>query len=150
MFIDKAQIKILSGSGGNGAVAWRREKYVDKGGPSGGDGGRGGDVYLVASENLSTLLDFKYKSKFDAQSGENGQKKNCHGKCGKDLFIKVPLGTIVRDISSGKVIGDLKHHDQKLLIAKGGEEEEATPVLQLQPEEPLNFANPENPALKGI
>ncbi len=120
MFIDKAQIKILSGSGGNGAVAWRREKYVDKGGPSGGDGGRGGDVYLVASENLSTLLDFKYKSKFDAQSGENGQKKNCHGKCGKDLFIKVPLGTIVRDISSGKVIGDLKHHDQKLLIAKGG------------------------------
>ena len=120
MFIDKAQIKVISGSGGNGAVAWRREKYVDKGGPAGGDGGRGGDVYLVASESLSTLLDFKYKSKFAAQIGENGQKKNCHGKCGKDLFIHVPLGTVVRDMKTGKVIGDIKHHDEKLLLAKGG------------------------------
>ena len=120
MFIDKAQIKVISGSGGNGAVAWRREKYVDKGGPAGGDGGRGGDVYLVASESLSTLLDFKYKSKFAAQNGENGQKKNCHGRCGKDLFIHVPLGTVVRDLKTGKIIGDIKHHDEKLLLAKGG------------------------------
>lgn len=119
-FLDKTRIKIISGRGGNGMVAWRREKYVDKGGPAGGDGGSGGDVYLIADENMSTLMDFKYKSVFKAESGENGSIKNMHGRCAKDLVIKVPVGTVVRDLKSGNVIADLKEHEQKVLVAKGG------------------------------
>lgn len=120
MFLDKVKIKVCSGSGGNGMVAWRKEKYVDKGGPAGGDGGMGGDVYLVADESLTTLMDFRYKSIFKAERGENGRTKNQHGKCGKSLYIKVPCGTIVRDHSSNKVIGDLVHDGQTVIIAKGG------------------------------
>lgn len=120
MFIDKAKIKITSGSGGNGIVAWRREKYVDKGGPAGGDGGKGGNVYLVADSNLSTLLDFKYKSKFAAENGEHGRSKNQHGKTGEDIYIKIPCGTIVKDVKSGKIIGDLVKNGQTLLVASGG------------------------------
>ena len=119
-FIDKAKIKVLSGHGGNGVVAWRREKFVDKGGPAGGDGGRGGDIYLVADEGLSTLLDFKYKSVFKAQSGENGRIKNQYGKGGADLKIKVPAGTVVRDLKTDKIIADLIHDGQEVIIAKGG------------------------------
>lgn len=119
-FLDKTKIKIISGRGGNGMVAWRREKYVDKGGPAGGDGGSGGDVYLIADENMSTLMDFKYKSVFKAESGENGSIKNMHGRCAKDLFIKVPVGTVVRDLKSGNVIADLTENEQKVLVAKGG------------------------------
>lgn len=118
--MDNAKIKVLSGHGGNGMVAWRREKYVDKGGPAGGDGGRGGDVYFVADENMTTLMDFKYKSIFKAQEGENGRGKSQHGKCGKNLYVKVPLGTIVRDLANDKIIADLIHHEQKVLVAKGG------------------------------
>ena len=120
LFLDKTKIRIVSGRGGNGMVAWRREKYVDKGGPAGGDGGKGGDVYLVADENMSTLMDFKYKSVFKAESGENGGIKNCHGKWAKDLFIKVPVGTVVKDIKTGNIIADLTFHEQKVLVAKGG------------------------------
>ena len=120
MFLDKAKIKIESGKGGNGMVAWRREKYVDKGGPAGGDGGNGADVYFVADESMSTLMDFKYKSIFKAEDGENGRGKSQHGKCGKDLYVKVPMGTIVKDISTGKIIADLKIDGQTVLIAKGG------------------------------
>ena len=101
-------------------VAWRREKYVDKGGPAGGDGGKGGDVYLIADENMSTLMDFKYKSVFKAQCGENGGIKNCHGHWAKDLFIKVPIGTVVKDVKTGNIIADLTRHEQKVLVAKGG------------------------------
>ncbi|MBO7672670.1 GTPase ObgE [bacterium] len=119
-FIDKSKIRIVSGRGGNGAVAWRREKYVDKGGPAGGDGGRGGDVYLIADEGMSTLMDFKYKSVYKASNGENGGIKNCHGACAKDLYIKVPTGTIVRDVKTGNVIADLTKHEQTALVAKGG------------------------------
>ncbi len=119
-FIDKAKIKISSGKGGNGVVAWRREKFVDKGGPAGGDGGRGGSVYLVADEGLSTLLDFTYRSIFKADNGENGFKKSMHGKSAKDLYIKVPAGTIVKDLKSGNIIADLTEHEQTVLIAKGG------------------------------
>ena len=90
-FLDKAKIRVISGHGGNGMVAWRREKYVDKGGPAGGDGGRGGDIYFVADENMSTLLDFKIKSVFKAPSGENGGIKGMHGACAKDLYLKVHL-----------------------------------------------------------
>ncbi len=119
-FIDKTKIRVVSGRGGNGMVAWRREKYVDKGGPAGGDGGRGGDVYLVADENMSTLMDFKHKSVFKAEAGENGGIKNMHGACAKDLYIKVPAGTVVKDIKTGNVIADLTYHEQKVLVAKGG------------------------------
>ncbi len=101
-------------------VAWRREKYVDKGGPAGGDGGKGGDVYLVASENLSTLMDFKQKSVFKADSGENGGIKNMHGRCAKDLYIKVPIGTVVSDLKSGNVIADLNEEGKTALVAQGG------------------------------
>ncbi len=119
-FLDKTRIRIISGRGGNGMVAWRREKYVDKGGPAGGDGGKGGDVYLIADENMSTLMDFKYKSVFKAEGGENGGIKNMHGRCAKDLFIKVPVGTVVRDLKTGNAIADLTEHEQQVLVAKGG------------------------------
>lgn len=120
MFLDKAKIKIISGRGGNGMVAWRREKYVDKGGPAGGDGGDGGDVYFIADENLSTLMDFRYKSVFKAETGVNGRSKSQHGRCGKDLYIKVPVGTMVKDIKTGNIIGDLTNHGDSILVAKGG------------------------------
>ena len=119
-FIDKCKIRVVSGRGGNGMVAWRREKYVDKGGPAGGDGGRGGDVYLVADENMSTLMDFKHKSVFKAEAGENGGIKNMHGACAKDLYIKVPVRTVVKDIKTDKIIADLTENGQKVLVAKGG------------------------------
>lgn len=119
-FIDKSKIKIISGHGGNGMVAWRREKYVDKGGPAGGDGGDGGDIYLKSDENMSTLLDFKFKSVFKAEAGEGGRSKSQHGKCGKDLYINVPVGTMVKDLKSGKVIADLIVDGQSVLVAKGG------------------------------
>ncbi len=120
MFIDRVKIKVTSGAGGNGMVAWRREKFVAKGGPAGGDGGKGGDVYLIADKSLATLLDFKYKSIFSADNGENGRIKNQHGKSGDDVFVKVPCGTIVKDFHSGKIIGDLVNDGQKLLVASGG------------------------------
>lgn len=119
-FIDKAKIKISSGKGGNGVIAWRREKFVDKGGPAGGDGGKGGSVYLIADEGLSTLLDFTYRSIFKADNGENGFKKSMHGKSAKDLYIKVPAGTIVKDLKTGNIIADLTKHEQTVLVAKGG------------------------------
>lgn len=119
-FIDKAKIKISSGKGGNGVVAWRREKFVDKGGPAGGDGGKGGSVYLIADEGLSTLLDFTYRSNFKADNGENGFKKSMHGKSAKDLYLKVPVGTIVKDLKTDSIIADLTHNKQTVLVAKGG------------------------------
>lgn len=119
-FLDKARIRVISGHGGNGMVAWRREKYVDKGGPAGGDGGDGGDIYFIGDENMSTLLDFKIKSVYKAASGENGGIKGMHGACAKDLTIRVPLGTLVRDTKTGKIIADITENEQKVLIAKGG------------------------------
>ena len=119
-FLDKAKIRVISGHGGNGMVAWRREKYVDKGGPAGGDGGNGGDIYFIGDENMSTLLDFKIKSVYKAASGENGGIKGMHGACAKDLTIRVPLGTLVRDTKTGKIIADITENEQKVLIAKGG------------------------------
>ena len=119
-FIDKAKIRVISGAGGNGALAWRREKYVDKGGPAGGDGGAGGDVYFVATSDMSTLLDFTHKSVYKAQRGENGKNKNCHGKNGEDLYIKMPVGVVVRDLKSNKLIADLDFDGKTILIAKGG------------------------------
>lgn len=119
MFIDVAKIYIKAGNGGDGAVAFHREKYVAAGGPDGGDGGKGGDVVFVVDKNMNTLMDFKYKRKYVAENGQNGGKNNCSGASGKDLLIKVPDGTIIRDAESGLIIKDMSGLDS-FIIAKGG------------------------------
>lgn len=120
MFIDKARIFVKAGNGGNGAVSFRREKYVPAGGPDGGDGGRGASIIVEADSGLRTLMDFKYKKKYSAPNGEDGSKKRRAGKNGEDLLLKVPEGTIIRDEKSGLVIADLKNDGDKVVIAKGG------------------------------
>ncbi len=120
MFIDIAKVFIKSGKGGDGAISFRREKYVPLGGPNGGDGGDGGDIILKVDTGITTLLDFKYKKKFIAEDGENGGASKCYGRAGKDLIIKVPMGTIIREEESNKVIVDLSHKDQEFVLVKGG------------------------------
>lgn len=120
MFVDEARIYVKGGDGGNGMVAFRREKYVDKGGPAGGDGGKGGDVVFVVDEGLRTLVDFRYNRHFKAEKGENGRIKNQHGAGAPDLIVKVPPGTIVYDDDTGEIIADLVSHGQRAVIAKGG------------------------------
>ena len=149
-FLDKAKIRVISGHGGNGMVAWRREKYVDKGGPAGGDGGRGGDIYFVADENMSTLLDFKLKSVFKAQSGENGGIKGMHGACAKDLYIKVPLGTMVRDTKTGKIIADFTENEQTVLIAKGGRGGRGNARFATAQKRAPQFCEPGEPGIERV
>lgn len=120
MFIDQAKIVIKSGKGGNGSVSFRREPFVPEGGPDGGDGGRGGSVIFVADENLRTLMDFKYKKKYEAENGQDGMKRNKYGKSGEDLIIKVPPGTVVIDEATGLVMKDLKTPGDSFVAAKGG------------------------------
>ena len=120
MFIDEAEIEIKAGNGGDGAVTFRREKYVPKGGPSGGNGGKGGDVIVQAFSNLNTLLDFKYKRKYFAGDGAIGGNSLKDGKNGSDILIKVPVGTIIKDCESEKVISDLNENGKQVIIAKGG------------------------------
>lgn len=120
MFTDYAKIIIKSGNGGNGAVSFRREKYVAAGGPDGGDGGRGGSVYFVVDPDSNTLVDFRFKKKFKAEDGKNGEGARRYGKSGEDLYVKVPIGTIVKDAESGKTIADLSTPNQKELILPGG------------------------------
>ncbi|MDD6236863.1 MAG: GTPase ObgE [Clostridiales bacterium] len=119
MFVDKAKIFIKAGNGGNGAVSFHREKYVAAGGPDGGDGGRGGDVVFQVDDNLSTLIDFRYKRKYVASNGQDGSSKNCTGKSAEPLIVKVPRGTLVREANSGRVVADLSG-DEPVIIAKGG------------------------------
>jgi len=120
MFVDRAKIYVKAGDGGNGAISFRREKYVPRGGPDGGDGGRGGNIILQADKNMSTLMDFKYKIHYKAKRGHHGQGSNMHGKTGEDLIIKVPIGTVVIDAESGNIIGDLTEDGQQLVVARGG------------------------------
>lgn len=120
MFCDEVKVNFLAGSGGNGCIAFRREKYVPRGGPSGGDGGTGGCIYLIANENINTLAEFNTHKLFKAKSGEHGFGKNMAGKDSQDFFLPVPVGTIVFDEKKKKLLGDLKHHGDQLLIAKGG------------------------------
>lgn len=120
MFVDRAKIYIKSGKGGDGAVTFRREPFVPEGGPDGGDGGRGGDVIFMADRNLRTLMDFKYKKKYEAESGQNGMKKRRFGKAGENLIIKVPLGTVIIDEASGLVMKDLTEDGESFVAAKGG------------------------------
>lgn len=119
-FVDEAVIRVEAGDGGNGCVSFRREKYVPRGGPNGGDGGDGGHVYLVADNNLNTLVDYRFTRFYQAGRGENGGSSDCTGARGNDIFLKVPVGTRVTDIETGEVIGDLKSNEQKLCVARGG------------------------------
>ncbi len=135
MFIDKVQISIKGGDGGNGHISFYRAKYVTNGGPDGGDGGKGGDLIFEATTGMTTLLDFRYKKKFAAENGENGAKRNCSGKKGESIIIKVPVGTVIREANSGKVMCDLsKDGEQKVLIKGGrggrGNQHFATSVMQ--------------------
>jgi len=120
MFVDKAKIYIKAGNGGNGAVSFRKEKYVNAGGPDGGDGGDGGAVVFEVDESMRTLMDFKYQQKYIAQNGETGKKKNMRGKTGEDLVIKVPPGTVIKDFETGRVAADMREGRRKLLSGGSG------------------------------
>ncbi|MEK5426901.1 GTPase ObgE [Cytobacillus sp. FSL R7-0680] len=136
MFVDQVKVYVKGGDGGNGMVAFRREKYVPKGGPAGGDGGKGANVVFIVEEGLRTLMDFRYKRHFKAERGEHGMSKNQHGRNSKDMIIKVPPGTVVTDAETGEVIADLTEHDQQAIIAKGGRGGRGN----------SRFATPANPA----
>lgn len=120
MFIDSARIYVRAGNGGNGMVSFHTEKYVPNGGPDGGDGGRGGSVVFYADDNRSTLQDFRFKRKYSAEDGEKGGRRKCYGKGGNDLVLPVPVGTIIKDADTGRVLADLTEPGQKAIIAKGG------------------------------
>ena len=136
MFLDTAKIKVKAGNGGDGMVAFRREKYVPNGGPWGGDGGRGGNVIFIVDEGLRTLMDFRYNRHFKAQSGEKGMTKGMHGRGAEDLYVRVPQGTTVRDVETGKVITDLVENGQEYIVAHGGRGGRGN----------IRFATPKNPA----
>jgi GTP-binding protein len=120
MFIDRAKILVMAGNGGHGVVSFRREKYVPKGGPDGGDGGKGGDVIVQTDHNLHTLLDFRYRTRFKAESGKHGQGAKKTGRSGQDLIIRVPKGTIIKDEESDEILADLVDENQQVVAAKGG------------------------------
>jgi GTP-binding protein len=119
-FIDEAKIRIEAGKGGDGVISWRREKYVPKGGPDGGNGGNGGSVYFEADPELGTLLDFRYRRIHNAEDGAKGAGKNCTGRRGEDVILRVPTGTIVRDVDGGRIIADLTKPYERVLVARGG------------------------------
>ena len=120
MFVDKVKITAKAGNGGDGAISFHREKFVQNGGPDGGDGGRGGNVVLVAAENMHTLMDFRFKTKYTAASGENGSSRRCTGKCGEDLEIRVPVGTVVRSTKTGRICADMHEAGQRTILLHGG------------------------------
>ncbi len=119
-FIDEAKIQVHAGDGGNGAASFRREKYIPRGGPDGGDGGRGGSIYALADRNINTLVDYRFARTHRAQRGGNGQGSDCYGKGGEDLVLRVPVGTVITDINSNEIIADLARDGEQALIAKGG------------------------------
>ncbi len=148
MFADRARIIIKSGKGGDGHVSFRREKYVPNGGPDGGDGGKGGDVIFEVDDGLNTLTDFRHKRKYAAGNGEEGKKRNCHGKNGEDLIVKVPAGTVIRDAESGKVIADMSGGSRRQIILRGGRggngnQHYATSTMQAP-----KYAQPGQPAIE--
>lgn len=145
MFIDKARIFIKSGKGGDGAVSFRREKYVPLGGPDGGDGGRGGSIVFKVDTGMTTLLDFKYKKKYVAEDGVNGGTSKCYGKDGEDLVINVPLGTIIREASTNKIIADLSHKDDEFKFLKGGKGGKGNAKFATPTRQAPHFAEPGMP-----
>ena len=120
-FIDEARIQIYAGKGGNGVAAFRREKFVPRGGPSGGDGGRGGSIWAVADRNINTLIDYRFAGQHRAKHGENGRKRDQYGKGAEDIELRMPVGTLIKDRESGELIADLAKHGERALLAKGGE-----------------------------
>ena len=120
-FIDEAKIQVFAGNGGDGVASFRREKYIPKGGPDGGDGGRGGSIYAIADRNINTLIDYRYARVYRAKKGENGRGSDCYGKGADDIVLRVPIGTVITDTNTGKIVADLTHHQEKVLLAKGGE-----------------------------
>lgn len=145
MFIDTAKIYVKSGDGGNGSVSFRREKYVPLGGPDGGDGGRGADVVLVADNNMTTLLDFAYKRKYVAEKGVDGSGSKCYGKEGDTLYLKVPTGTIIRDVETNKIMADLSHAGESYVVAKGGKGGKGNAKFCTPTRQAPNFAEPGMP-----
>lgn len=148
MFADRAKIFIKSGKGGDGHVSFRREKYVPDGGPDGGDGGNGGSIIFEVDEGLNTLTDYRHIRKYVAESGEEGKKRNCHGKNGEDLILKVPKGTVIKDINTGKVIADMSGDNLRTVVLRGGRggkgnQNYATPTMQAP-----KYAQPGQPALE--
>ena len=146
MFVDRAKIVVRSGKGGDGHVSFRREKYVPDGGPDGGDGGRGGDVIFQVDEGLNTLIDFRHIQKYKAGDGQEGGKKNCRGKDGEDITIKVPQGTVIKEAQSGQVIVDMSGENRRVVLLKGGRggngnQHYATPTMQAP-----KYAQPGQPA----
>lgn len=119
-FIDEAKIEVHAGDGGNGSASFRREKYIDKGGPNGGDGGRGGSIYAIADRNINTLVDYRFARIHRAEKGENGMGSDCYGKGGEDMVLRVPVGTVITDFNTNEIIADLAKDGEKALIAKGG------------------------------
>ncbi len=148
MFIDYAKIIIASGKGGNGAITFRREKYIANGGPDGGDGGRGGSIFFQVDLGLNTLIDFKYKKKYIAKDGQAGSGNRCNGKKGEDLYIKVPQGTIIRDEKTGKVIADLSEKDQVECILKGGKGGKGNVHFATATRQVPNFAETGEPGIE--
>jgi GTP-binding protein len=119
-FIDESRIEVFAGKGGNGIASFRREKYIEKGGPDGGDGGRGGSVYAVADRNINTLVDYRFTRTHRAKNGESGRGSDCYGKGGDDIVLRMPVGTVITDLNSGEVIADLTRDGEKALLAQGG------------------------------
>jgi GTP-binding protein len=120
-FIDEARIEVLGGNGGNGCASFRREKFIPKGGPDGGDGGRGGSVWVRADRNINTLIDYRYARRHAASNGEHGSGADCYGAAGEDIELRMPVGTVITDEDSGEVVADLAQHDQRVLVARGGD-----------------------------
>jgi GTP-binding protein len=148
MFIDEAKIRVKAGDGGNGCVAFRREKFVPRGGPSGGDGGRGGDVIMESSERHNTLIHFRYNPEHKAQRGEHGMGSNCTGQDGRSITLQVPVGTLLYDAETGELVHDFREPDERVIIAKGGRggrgnQHFATPTHQAPREHELGRAGEE-------
>lgn len=145
MFLDTAKLFVKSGDGGNGSISFRREKYIPLGGPDGGDGGKGGNVILVVDSQMTTLLDFKYKKKFIAERGTNGSGSKCYGKDGEDLYIKVPMGTIIRDVETDKIMADLSHAGDTYVVCRGGKGGKGNTKFATPTRQAPNFAEPGMP-----
>ena len=148
MFADRAKIYVRSGKGGDGHVSFRREKYVPNGGPDGGDGGNGGNVYFVVDEGLNTLTDFRHIRKYCAGNGAEGGKRNCAGKNGEDIVIKVPAGTVIREAESGKVIADMSGDNKRVLLLKGGRGGSGNQHYATSKMQAPKYAQPGQPAME--
>ncbi len=148
VFVDKAKIFIQSGKGGDGHISFRREKFVNNGGPDGGDGGKGGDVIFKVDEGINTLADFHYGGKYKAENGQDGNKRRCHGKNGSDLIIKVPEGTVIKEAASGKVIADMSGDNKEAVILKGGRGGNGNMHYATSTMQAPKYAQPGQPAIE--